>query len=194
MLRKDPLTASKPAQKAKFKTDKKYELKRDETAHKRKRPDDVTVAEDVTLQQMIGRSVTVAASDATVATSGRSESSRESHEKHPISSASTPIDSKFCGMLLHENHSLSCLTTPEIEGSWFKTKKRTPKMKTAQSKCSSRFSSNPSVEIFLGSHSTLRNKWFAKRSTTERDRMMGRKGKIQEHEEQNANHKEHIIN
>jgi hypothetical protein len=48
--------------------------------------------------------------------------------------------------------------------------------------------------IFLGSHSTSQNKRFTKRSTTERDRTTGRKGKTQEREEQNANHKEHIIN
>jgi hypothetical protein len=50
------------------------------------------------------------------------------------------------------------------------------------------------VEIFLGSHNTSRNKRFTKRSTTERGRTTGRKGKTQEREEQNANHKEHIIN
>jgi hypothetical protein len=133
--------------------------------------------------------------------SGRPENSRESHRKHPISSDSIPIVLKFCGqapkvvrMLLHENNSLTCLTTPEIEGSWFETKKRTPKMKTARSKCSCWFSSNPSVEILLGSHSTSRNKRFAKRSTTEGDRTTGRKGKTQEREEQNVNSKEHIIN
>jgi hypothetical protein len=126
--------------------------------------------------------------------------SRESHENYLIF-VSTPIDPKFCGqapkvakMLLHKNHSLTCLATPEIEGSWFETKKRTPKMKTVRSKCSSRFSSNPSVKIFLGSHSTSRNKQFAKRSTSERDRTTGREGKTQEHKEQNVNHKEHIIN
>jgi hypothetical protein len=127
---------------------------------------------------------TAAASDATVAASGRPENNRESHKKHLISSVLTPIDPKFCGqapkvvkMLLHENHSLTCLTTSGIEGSWFETKKRTPKMKIARSKCSSRFSSNPSVKIFLRSHSTSRNKRFAKRSTTQRDRTTGRKVK-----------------
>jgi hypothetical protein len=82
--------------------------------------------------------VNVAASDATIAASGRIENSRESHKKHPISSVLTPIDPNFCEqaskvakMLLYENHSLSCLTTLEIEGSWFETKKKTPKMKTA---------------------------------------------------------------
>jgi hypothetical protein len=41
ILRKDPLTASKPAQKAELKTDKKHELKQDETVHKPNRPDSV---------------------------------------------------------------------------------------------------------------------------------------------------------
>jgi hypothetical protein len=56
---------------------------------------------------MIGRSAvtlaasggTVAASDATVAASDYPENSRESHEKHLISSVSTPIDPKFCGQV-----------------------------------------------------------------------------------------------
>jgi hypothetical protein len=73
---------------------------------------------------------------ATVAASGDSEIGSKSHEKCPISSVSIPFDPKFYGqtpkvakMLLHENHSLSCLTTPGIEGSWFKNKKKVPKNK-----------------------------------------------------------------
>jgi hypothetical protein len=105
----------------------------------------VTVAEGARLYQPTAhRVVTVPASGVTIPASGRHENSRESHERQPISSVSTPIDPKFCGqapkvakMLLHENHSLSCLTTPGIERSWFETKKRTSKIKTARSKYSS---------------------------------------------------------
>jgi hypothetical protein len=117
------------------------------------------------------RAVSVAETGVTVATSGRPRNIHESHKKQPISSVSNLIDPKVATMLLHENHSHTCLTTLGIKGSWFERKKRTLKKKTTRSKCSSRFSSNPSVEIFLGSHSTSRNKRFTKRSTTERDRM-----------------------
>jgi hypothetical protein len=121
--------------------------KRAETVHKHNGPDVATVAAGVTLWRMTGRSTVTVAASGTTAAK----------------------------MLLHYSH--ICLTTPEIKRSWFEAKKITLKKKTAQSKCSSRFSSNPSMKIFLGSHSTSRNKQFAKRSTSERDRITGREGK-----------------
>jgi hypothetical protein len=90
--------------------------KRAETVHKHNGPDVATVASGVTLRRMTGHSAV------TVAASGAT----------------------VAKMLLHHSH--ICLTTPEIKGSLFEAKKMTPKKKTAQSKCSSRFSSNPSVK------------------------------------------------
>jgi hypothetical protein len=118
-------------------------------------------------------SSTVVASGATVVRAVALKPAASRTKKYLISSVSTLFDSKFCGqapkvakMLLHENHSLTCLTT--LESKDLGSKQRKGPRKRKPSDLSTHPGSNPLVEIFLGSHSTLQNKRFAKRSITER--------------------------